>query len=55
MAQNFHARLVIYDLPKMNPRGAKNIAAWLKRIAKELETEKDLKIFSKRYIMRYMK
>lgn len=43
------ARLTIHNIATMTPREYRIFKEWIKKTSKELTTEKDLKIFAKRY------
>lgn len=48
-ADEIQARLYINDIAGMSEKELAGFKVWLKRITKELTTEKDLNIFAKRY------
>lgn len=53
---DYHAKLVIHDLPTMSPIAYKRLIDWLRQQAKNFVKEGgDKKIYAKRYTARLMK
>lgn len=53
--QNYHAKILILDLPTMKSVTYRRLVEWLESMVKEFKREKDTKIFAKRYTARLMK
>lgn len=52
---DYHAKLIIYDLPGTLKSIRSRLTEWLNRISKELKREKDPNIFAKIYTAKLMK
>ncbi len=53
--KDYHAKLVIHDLPEMKKVEYQRLIKWLEKTAKNLKEENDQKIYSKTFTERLMK
>lgn len=52
---DYHAQLVIYDLPSFKKITKGRLIKWLETLTREIKKEKDMKIYAKRFTLRLMK
>lgn len=51
---DYHAKIIIYDLPKLTRKNRARLVEWMRMTAMEIKRE-DPKVFASRYIARLMK
>ncbi len=55
MEEEITARLTIFGLPTMKHQSMKILVRWLRRLADEIEKEKDRKVYNARLVARLFK